>query len=45
MSTTEETRSPSLEQATSTKSVSEAAMRLHAKYMLARGLVNDMSFK
>jgi hypothetical protein len=45
MSTTEEKRSPSLGQATSTKSVSEAAMKLHAKYCLARCLVNDMSFE
>jgi hypothetical protein len=45
MPTTEEKRSPSLGQETSTKSVSEAAMKLHAKYRLARGLVNDMSFE
>jgi hypothetical protein len=43
--TAEEKRSPSLGQATSTKSVPEAAMKLHAKYRLARGLVNDMSFE
>jgi hypothetical protein len=45
MSTTEEKRSPGLGQATSTKSVSEAAMQLHAKYCLAKGLVNDMIFE
>jgi hypothetical protein len=45
MSTTEEKHSPSLGQATSTKSISEAAMKLHAKYRLARGLVNYMSFE
>jgi hypothetical protein len=45
MSTTQEKRSPSLGQAISTKYVSEAAMKLHAKYRLARGLVNDMSFE
>jgi hypothetical protein len=28
-----------------TKSISEAAMKLHAKYRLARGLVNDTSFE
>jgi hypothetical protein len=45
MSTTEEKHSPSLGQATFTKSASEAAMKLHAKYRSARGLVNDMSFE
>jgi hypothetical protein len=45
MSTTEEKRRPSLGQTTSTNSVSEVAMKLHAKYSLARGLVNDMSFE
>jgi hypothetical protein len=45
MSTTEENSSLSVGQETSTKSVSEEAMKLHAKYRLARGLVNDMSFQ
>jgi hypothetical protein len=45
ISTTEKKRSPGLGQATSTKSVSEAAMKLHATYRLERGLVNDMSFE
>jgi hypothetical protein len=45
MSTTEEKSSPILGQAKSSKSVSDAAMKLHAKYRLARSFVNYISFE
>jgi hypothetical protein len=45
ISNIEEKRSPNLGQAMSTKSVSEVAMKLHANYRLARGIVNGMSFE